>query len=282
MSNWPASEVIANGIRIHYHRTGGDRPPLVLSHGFSDNGMCWIRAARVLAGDYDVIMPDARGHGKSAAPDGGYATEDRAADLAALILALGLDRPALMGHSMGASTTAATAGEYPERVGCIVLEDPPWFGDDSPRIKDQVGKSPEELKAQAEQRRTEILERKCQTVEEIAAFGRQRSPTWDEIEFGPWAESKRQLSPKVVSEDRTRRTPWSEVVPGISCPTLLVIGDPRMQSIVTPEIARQAADMNPLIQVVQIDGAGHNIRREQFDAFMQAATEFLAVHTSHP
>jgi N-formylmaleamate deformylase len=272
VSEWLSSSVVANGIKIHYCRTGGNKPPIVLSHGFSDNGMCWIRSTQVLAHDYDVIMPDARGHGLSDAPDEGYTTEDRAADLAGLIQALGLDKPALMGHSMGAATTAVTAAEYPQLVGCIILEDPPWFSEDSPRSRERPNLTPE-------QRRAEILQRKSQTLAEIAAEGRARSPTWDEIEFGPWAESKQQLSPKVVTPGGEPRKPWTETAAQIACPTLLIIGDPALHSIVTPATAQQAAALNPLIQAVQIDGAGHNIRREQFQTFINAVTTFLAQHT---
>ena len=107
MSNWSSGDVIANGIKIHYVRTGGTKLPLVLAHGFSDNGLCWTRVAQVLEKDYDVIMADARGHGLSDAPESGYSAEDHAADLAGLIQALHLDKPALMGHSMGAATVAA-------------------------------------------------------------------------------------------------------------------------------------------------------------------------------
>ena len=275
MTDWLSGDVIANGIKIHYYRTGGDKPPLVLSHGFTDSGLCWTRAAKALEGDYDVIMPDARGHGLSDAPQSGYADEDRAADLAGLIEALSLDKPALMGHSMGASTTAMTAVQYPDRVGCAVLEDPPWFDGDSPWDRASQGLSPEERKAQADKHIAQITEQKSKTLQEIASFGREQSPTWDEIEFGPWAESKQQLSPNVVLTT-TVRTDWSEIVPGLQCPTLLVIGDPEQHSIVTAELAEKAKEMNPLIQVVQLEGAGHNIRREQFEGFVQAVTTFLA------
>lgn len=60
MGEWLSGDVIANGIRIHYYRTGGDKPPLVLSHGATDNGLCWVRLTRALESEYDVIMPDAR------------------------------------------------------------------------------------------------------------------------------------------------------------------------------------------------------------------------------
>jgi pimeloyl-ACP methyl ester carboxylesterase len=275
VTDWFSGDVIANGIKIHYARTGGDKPPLVLSHGFSDNGLCWIRTTQTLEGNYDVIMPDARGHGASEAPDDGYTNKDRAADLAGLIEALSLDKPALMGHSMGAATTAMAAVQYPDRVGCIILEDPPWFDGDSPWDRASQDLSPEERQAQAEKQIAQIVEQKSKTLQEIAAFGREQSPTWDESEFGPWAQSKQQLSPNVVSTTRVH-THWSEIVPGIKCPTLLVIGDPEQHSIVTAELAQKAKEMNPLIQVVQLKGAGHNIRREQFEGFVQAVTTFLS------
>jgi pimeloyl-ACP methyl ester carboxylesterase len=278
MSNWFSGDVIANGIKIHYYRTGGDKPPVVLSHGFSDNGMCWIRVAKALEEEYDLIMPDARGHGFSDAPETGYDGQGRAADVAGLIEALGLERPALIGHSMGASTTAMAAVQYPDLVGSAVLEDPPWFDENSPWARDRLNLSPEEQKAEAEKRRADIIANKSKTVEEIAAEGRKRSPVWDEIEFGPWAESKQQLSPNVIGLFGRQRAHWTEVVPKIACPTLLVIGDPEMHSIVTPAIAQQAEETNSLIEVVQLKGAGHNIRREQFEGFVKAVRTFLAAH----
>ncbi len=51
----------ANGINIHYLRTGGSKPPLVLLHGLTGSGACWSPLARALEGEYDVMMPDARG-----------------------------------------------------------------------------------------------------------------------------------------------------------------------------------------------------------------------------
>ena len=129
MSDWFSDDVTANGLRIHYSRTGGDRPPLVLSHGATDSGLCWTRVARDLASDY-VILPDARGHGLSDAPDSGYSSADRAADLAGFIDALGLQRPAVGGHSMGAATTLRFIADHPEVASCAVLEDPPfWLGE---------------------------------------------------------------------------------------------------------------------------------------------------------
>ena len=274
---WVQGDVNANRIKVHYYRTGGDKPPFVLSHGFSDNGLCWIRTAKALESSYDLIMPDARGHGLSSAPETGYDDVTRAADLARFVMALGLRKPAAMGHSMGAATTAMAAANYPTLFGCIVLEDPPWFDEDSSRAQAE-DLSPEEREKRAAQRLEQLQSLGSKSLEEIAAIGRSQSPIWDEIEFGPWAASKQQLNPNVLNAGSRRRTHWSEIVPKIACPTLLLIGDPEQHSIVTAETAAKAAEANPLIEVVQLRGAGHNIRRERFDGFIEAVTAFLARH----
>ncbi len=43
MSAWSSADVIANGIRLHYARTGGSKPPIVMAHGFAANGLSWTR-----------------------------------------------------------------------------------------------------------------------------------------------------------------------------------------------------------------------------------------------
>jgi len=271
MSQWFSGDVVANGIKIHYNRTGGDKPPVVLSHGFSDNGLCWTRIAQTLEKTYDVIMPDARGHGFSDAPEEGYSAEDQAADLAGLIQALGLEtpRPILMGHSMGATTTAVAAAGYPELVRGVILEDPPW------RV-DIFALSAEERAARAEEWRADIIERKSQTREEIMAFCRAENPTWAEVECGPWADSKLQMNLNIFKAFAPPRTPWQDTVRQITCPILLITADPEMGAIVTPEIAQEAAALWRNGRVAHVSGAGHSIRREQYEKYVEAVTAFLS------
>jgi UDP-N-acetylglucosamine 3-dehydrogenase len=266
MTTWPAADVVVNGVRIHYHRSGGTKPPLVLAHGFSDNGLCWTRAARVLERDYDVIMYDARGHGLSEAPEAGYTDADRAADLVGLIRALGLERPAVMGHSMGASTAAVAAATYPDAIGRVILEDPPW----------RTEIESEERAATLKEWRASIVEQKHMSREALIARCREEHPTWDETILGSWAESKRQLSLNVFGGFGGQRTPWQETAAQISCPTLLITADPDLGAIVKSEVTEEAAEMNANIKAVHVDGAGHSIRREAFEPFMQAVLEFLA------
>jgi pimeloyl-ACP methyl ester carboxylesterase len=88
--DWQTGFVETNGLRLHYTRTGGDKPPIVLAHGVTDAGPCWTAVAEALATEYDAIMVDARGHGRSDAPERGYGPVEQADDLAAVITALEL------------------------------------------------------------------------------------------------------------------------------------------------------------------------------------------------
>ena len=86
MTEWLEGEVYANGITIHYYRSdGSNKPSILLLHGFTDNGRCWSRVAHELGASYDVVMTDARGHGRSGGSATGFSTTILADDAAALI-----------------------------------------------------------------------------------------------------------------------------------------------------------------------------------------------------
>lgn len=275
MPEWFSGDVVANGLNIHYARTGGDKPALVLSHGATDSGLCWTRVARALEADYDVIMPDARGHGLSDAPPSGYASRDRAADLASLIDALGLRRPAVGGHSMGAATTLRLIADYPDLASCAILEDP-GFRSSEPGPPRPGQPAPRTAL------RTLVLDAQSDGLEATIARGRASSPAWAEEEFEPWAAAKLQVR-RAYLDDSTAHSSgeeWRELLPRVRCPVLLVTSDPELGGIVTPEAARAATELLPWLQVVRLRGAGHNIRREQFEPFVRAVRDFLAVNAT--
>src|SRR5215203_2109357 len=123
-AGWTDGYVAANGIRLHYWRTGGAKPALVLAHGSSDDALCWTNLAKELTDRYDVIMFDARGHGLSDPPTAADPVDVQVEDLAGLIKALKLDKPILMGHSMGSASVAWFAAKYPDVPRAVILEDP--------------------------------------------------------------------------------------------------------------------------------------------------------------
>jgi 3-oxoadipate enol-lactonase len=117
--------VDTGGARLACRVTGGDAAPaLVLLHSLGEDGSTWDETARRLAGRYQVYAPDLRGHGRSArCPE--YSFELMCDDVLGLLDALGLDQVVLAGHSMGAVVAYLLAGERPQRVGRLVLEEPP-------------------------------------------------------------------------------------------------------------------------------------------------------------
>jgi N-formylmaleamate deformylase len=270
LGEWFSGDVIANGIRIHYYRTGGDKPPVVLSHGATDDGLCYHRLAKVLEADYDVIMPDARGHGLSEAPETGYNADDRAADLAEFVVALKLDRPVIGGHSMGGSTSFYAAANYPDLFRGAMLEDPPFWSPAGPAV---TGTEAE----RAAQGRQRASERKALSREAIMANGRAEHPDWADEEFGPWADAKKRVSLNFAGAVRSpERKTWRELLPTVTTPLLLITADSERGGIITPEVAAEATRLLPALQVVRLSGAGHNIRREQFYGFLAATRAFLA------
>lgn len=275
MSHFNSRFVNTNGISIHYFRslainrpvTFGD--PILMLHGVTDNGMCWERVALALHDRYDIIMMDARGHGKTDSPENGYGIEDRAADVAGLIDGLDLKRVVLLGHSMGAETATATAAAYPSKIRALLLEDPPWPG----RF---WGSTPEEREERAAAWEQEIIHRRSLSKEQIIAEGKRANPNWSEVEWSAWADSKLQLSAYISKIATAPRRRWTDYLGSTRCPILLLMGDPALGGIINPKTASEAERWWTSGKIIQIPGAGHNIRRDQFEAFIGAVEEFLA------
>jgi pimeloyl-ACP methyl ester carboxylesterase len=274
MSSWFEGDVVANGIEQHYARTGGDKPVLVLAHGATDSGLCWTRLAQALDGAYDVVMPDARGHGLSDAPEHAYGSVVQAADLAALIDALGLGQPAVGGHSMGARTVMRLVADYPGIATCAFLEDPPiWIGE-----RQATAGRPNS----ADALRQAVLTGRTEGRDAVLALGRTTRPTWAEIEFEPWADAKIHVSDQYLNHFDRPVDDWRDLLARASCPVLLVTADPDRGAIITPETAEAARQVRPKLRVEHIGEAGHNIRREQFDRYLSVVRRFLAQYAPSP
>jgi N-formylmaleamate deformylase len=259
---WQEDTILVNGARFHYWRTGGERPPLVMFHGFSDYGLCWVRVAKALEGHYDVLLPDARGHGLSERFKLGEKV-DIAADAAAFIRALELKQPILMGHSMGAVTAFEVAARFPELASAIVLEDPPWFPRQHKSTPSATNPFEEYLSKIPGHPQAEV-EAQC----------RKENPGWHNAEISPWAQSKLQFDLNIFKTER-RRGDWHTLVPKVTCPALLLTGDPSKSAIVRPATARSITRRNPNFQVAHIFDTGHCIHRDRFEAAMEAMLGFL-------
>jgi len=266
MTEYNQDYVTVDGVRLHYYHGGSGETAILLLHGATDNGMCWKPVADRLAEEYRVVMPDAQGHGLSdrLGPDFDYL--DHARQVAGLVRELGIHKPVLAGHSMGAGTAANAAALYPDMPKAIILEDPGWGvpppapSEKGPVNNDFVRRS---------------VEMTQMSLEQLVAQCRAENPSWPDEEMVPWAEAKQQYDTNLFSVMQIGRPSYRETVPKIKCPGLLLTAE---NGIVSDDIAAEAMEIwtaeKPL-RHVKVMGAGHNIRREQYRTFMDAVLGFL-------
>lgn len=111
-----------DGTCIDVSIDGREREPaVVLIHGFPMTRAIWDAHVERLAKRSRVLRPDLRGAGTSSVPEGPYLMERLAADVAAILDSLGIERAALVGHSMGGYVALAFARMYTERVTRLAL-----------------------------------------------------------------------------------------------------------------------------------------------------------------
>ena len=117
---------IVGGLRLHARASDAapGRPPVVLVHGLGVSGRYYVPAARALAVDHAVWVPDLPGHGRSEAPPRAQQVPEMADTLLAWMDAVGLERPALVGNSLGCQAVLHLAARHPERAGPLVLVGP--------------------------------------------------------------------------------------------------------------------------------------------------------------
>ena len=109
-----------NGITLYYETHGAGRP-LIMLHGGLMSGEMFGPVIGELAANHQVILPDLQGHGRTADIDRPIDIRMMADDIAALIDHLGLDKPDVVGYSLGGGVAFFTASKYPEKVRKLVM-----------------------------------------------------------------------------------------------------------------------------------------------------------------
>lgn len=109
-----------DGVKIRT-RISGDGPPLMLIHGYPQCGVMWHRVAPALADNFTVVIPDLRGYGESSKPKGDsthslYSKRAMAADLVAVMSALGHETFSVFGHDRGGRVGHRMALDHPDKI----------------------------------------------------------------------------------------------------------------------------------------------------------------------
>ena len=143
---------------------------------------------------------------------------DMTADLAGIIQGLGLERPIVGGHSMGAMVAYELGVRYPELVRALVLEDPPWWMPDESEIRP--------TDANDEHPMAEFMRYiTSHSMQEILAQCQSEHPNWPEIVKFTWSSAKKRLDPDILSILHLEGTDWPDTVAKIACPTLVFTAD---------------------------------------------------------
>lgn len=267
-ASWTDAYVWGNGIRIHYwHAANPGKPVMVFAHGSSDDALCWTNFAKELTTGYDIYLVDARGHGLSDPPKVGDPADAQVEDLAAFIAELKLVKPILMGHSMGSSAVAWFAAKYPSVPRAVILEDPGL----TPRPP--AAAAPGATPSTPSERVQRMIQRNNLSLAELTADCMKNSPKWGESECAMWAPSKRRHHPATVLVGMSGRPPMSEILPKITAPTLILKADAQGEARQKNE---EAAALLPHGKIVHIDGAGHNVRRENKPMALATLRAFLS------
>jgi pimeloyl-ACP methyl ester carboxylesterase len=194
-----------NGINLYYETHGAGRP-LVLLHGGLGSGEMFGPTLPTLAEGHQVIAPDLQGHGRTADIDRPIDVRLMADDIAALIDHLGLDKPDVVGYSMGGGVALQTAVKYPDKVGRLVCCAANLRRDAIP---------------------TEMLEQQGQVNAEAAEFMKD-TPMYELYQrVAPRPEDFPKLLDK-IGQAMAKDFDFSDDVRGLRVPTLIMAADADM------------------------------------------------------
>ena len=260
-------QVVVDGAELHVE-VEGDGRPLVLVHGLGLSGALWNRMRGALAPGNSLVLVDLRGAGRSRELERSELSLARwARDLGAVVRALGLERPVVVGHSLGASVALKLALEDPDAVGALVL-----------------------LGAEADL--TNLAPRMLASAERIESIGLER---WvDELwsKNPPFSAVSLERDPSVLDEYRAlllendagdyvrqcRAIAAAESLGGrlgqVAQPTLVVVGGSDDRTL--PAHGRELASSIPDARLVELADVGHTMPLEAPAETAGAIVDFLA------
>ncbi|MCH8192013.1 MAG: alpha/beta hydrolase [Chloroflexi bacterium] len=274
--------VQANGLRMHYLDWGGTGTPVLFLHGGNQTAHTWDLVCLQLRGDFHCLALDQRGHGETEAPkDSDGSPQAQREDVREAIEALGLERLALVGMSMGGLNTIAYSGRYPDRLLAVAIVDV------GPTLQrkgfDEVGNF---IRGR----------REFDSIDDALEYAHKFNPLRPKAHLrysllhalkqrddGRWTWKYGQGQPQgeVSKEERERQAQkalqaneklWEEV-PRIPCPTLVFHG--KESTVFHREDAEKLAATLPNGRCVTIEGAGHTVQGDQPRAFADTLRGFL-------
>jgi pimeloyl-ACP methyl ester carboxylesterase len=264
-----------NGLELHYVDHGGDAPvSAVALHGFALNCHSFDEVAPALSNLLHWFALDQRGHGHSdrAAELGDYSRDHMADDIQQFIEAQQLDRPVVLGHSMGGMNAMTFAARHPDQLRALVLIDVgPGVSVDGVQQVRQFVAGPYELEsldAWVEMTHQYYPFRSKEGIRKRLEVSLRETPEGKMAKM--FDERFREADFRGVADARAGI--W-ETAEALTVPTLLLHGE--KSPVLKREQAEEFADKVAVVRLVTIPDAGHSVAGDQPEAFVEAVGDFL-------
>jgi N-formylmaleamate deformylase len=262
------AQVRANGIRQHYLRYGGsdgaraDRDAVVILPGITSPAVTWGFVGERFGQVFDTYILDIRGRGLSEGADAmDYSLDAQAADALALANALGLERYALVGHSMGGRIALRAARHADATLTGVVAVDPPVSGPGRRTYPAQLPWYVDSIR----QARQGI------SLEQMRTF----CPTWTDEQLrlrAQWLHTCNEAA-IVTSFNAFQTDDIHADLPHVKVPLLLMTAE--RGDVVRPEDVDEILRLAPDAKHVRVAGAGHMIPWDNEEGFYAAFEDFL-------
>ena len=256
------ANVRANGIRQHYLRYGGKGRPVVIVPGITSPAVTWGFVAERFGRSFDTYVLDVRGRGLSEASDTlDYGLDAMAADVAAFAEALGLTDYALVGHSMGARIGLRAVSRHGAKPARLVMVDPPVSGPGRRPYPAQLPWYVDSIRLMAQGADLEAMRPFC--------------PTWTDAQLRLRAEWLHTCDERaiVTAFEAFQTDDIHADFPHIPCPSLLMMAG--RGGVILPEDEAEIRGLQPALQTVRVESAGHMIPWDDEEGFYRAFGDFL-------
>ena len=276
----PVQHTLVDDLDIAFIDSGGEGTPIVLIHGLSSSMGFWEYQVPELAKHHRVLALDLPGYGASGRPDAPCTPPWYADVVSDWMFAVGLEKAAIMGHSMGGQIAMELALTHPERVDRLVLSAPAGFEAFSPGTK-RFMKS-----FWTEGRAMESSEEQVRANFQTMVFNRMDDGVERMIQERVRLGQSPRFAGTSVAVSRSVAGmvdfPIGERARNITVPTLIIYGtedrmipNPVFTGGRTREIAERGHRLISQSRLVLIEGAGHTVHHDSPKAFNAAVAEFL-------
>ena len=265
--------VHANGIRQHYLRYGGQggararRDAVIIVPGITSPAVTWGFVGEQFGRQFDTYVLDVRGRGLSqAGPELDYSLDAQAADVIALAEALGLQRYAIVGHSMGARIGIRAARSKPAGLTRLVLVDPPVSGPGRRAYPAQLPWYIDSIRLARQGFDAEGMRRFC--------------PTWTEDQLRLRAQWLHTCDERAIlaSFNGFHEDDIHADLPQLAVPALLMTAG--RGDVIRAEDVQEMRRLLPALLVAHVADAGHMIPWDDEPGFYRAFGDFLGATLS--